>query len=81
MANSTFDPEAISEESRLTAQAVIDTHLRGSLTLCNLIEDLAMYVINAKQSAVGVWAHRRKKFEGYLPSLLLITVAAGVDGS
>ena len=43
MANSTFDPEAISKESRLIAQAVIDAHLGGSLTLCNLIEGLAMY--------------------------------------
>ena len=48
MANSTFDPEAISRESRLAAQAFIDAHLRGSLTLCNLIEGLAMYVMNAK---------------------------------
>ena len=43
MANSTFDPEAISNGSCLTAQAVIDAHLGGSLTLCNLIEDSAMY--------------------------------------
>ena len=43
MANSTFDPEAISKESRLTVQAAIDAHLGGSLTLCNLTEDLAVY--------------------------------------
>lgn len=81
MTNSTFDPEAISKESRVTGQAVIDTHLGGSLTLCNLIEGLAMNVMIAQRPAVGALAHRQNELEGYLPSLLLIAVATGVDGS
>lgn len=78
VANSAFDPELISMRARSNVHAGINAHLGGSLTSCNLIEGLATHVDNAQRRLVRVVARRQSE---YLPSLLLVAVAASVDGS
>lgn len=78
VANSAFNPKLISIKARSNIQAGVDAHLGGSLTPCNLIEGLATYVDNAQRRLVRMVARRQSE---YLPSLLLVAVAASVDGS